>query len=482
MLAVAERIRSSPRYRWWALVTLLLGFFSTGISITILSAVLPAIAEEFGVGTHTIAWVVTGPMLVTGILMPTMGKAGDLYGRKLVYLLGWAGATALAGLAALSWDAGSLIAFRFLGAAAGAATGPTAMALILAAFPPERRVTAMGWWSFMGAGAPVIGLVAGGPLVDLVGWRWIFAIQPPLALPGLIVAAIALRPDRPDERPRFDVRGSVLLGLAMGALLFGVNRGGAGAGWVRADVVIPLAAAPALFVVFVRAERTAVEPLLRLEYFRRRNVAIPMTLQFLGHIPYMGTFFLAPFLLQEVLRYDTTRTAFALVPRPLANSLMSAAAGYVGLKLGERVTATSGMATMAVGSVLLATVGTGSSFLHVSFALGVMGVGMGMSLPGLVASVSNSVSERDFGAISAAQEMMWMLGMVAGMQGLQTFQAARVSVAGVAGAYQQTFVFGAVVAGVAAFLALGIRSTHHPVPTPPSESPEAPYVPEPVRD
>ena len=99
-MVVRERVQASQRYRWWALVVLLLGFFSTGISVTLLTAVLPTIAREFHVGTNTVAWVVTGPMLVYGVLMPSMGKAGDLYGRKRVYLLGWALSMAFSGLAA----------------------------------------------------------------------------------------------------------------------------------------------------------------------------------------------------------------------------------------------------------------------------------------------------------------------------------------------------------------------------------------------
>src|SRR6185295_16032440 len=95
-----ERVRASDRYRWWALVVLLIGFFSTGISVTILTAVLPTIAREFGVGNNTVAWVVTGPMLVYGVLMPSMGKAGDLFGRKRIYLLGWALSIAFSGFAA----------------------------------------------------------------------------------------------------------------------------------------------------------------------------------------------------------------------------------------------------------------------------------------------------------------------------------------------------------------------------------------------
>jgi EmrB/QacA subfamily drug resistance transporter len=472
-----ERVRSSESYRWWALVVLLLGFFSTGVSITILTAVLPSIARQFHVADHTIAWVVTGPMLVFGILMPTFGKAADLYGRKRVYLWGWGVSTALAGLAALSWNAGSLIALRFLGAAAGAATGPATMALILSAFPPAERVKAMGWWSFAGAGAPVIGLVAGGPLIAVFGWRWIFGIQPPLAVPGLILAWLVLRPDKPEGHPRFDIAGSVYLGVAMGALLFGLNRVGAAAGWARADVILPLTLVPVLGALFVRAEHRAAEPLLRLDYFRRRNVALPTAIQGLSVIPYMGTFFLAPFLFQEVLGYSTSRTALTLVGRPLANSVMSALAGYVAVRVGERFSAVAGMGVMAAGLVLFARVGVGSSSTFVVTALVLTGIGLGLSTPGLVSSVANAVAERDFGAIAAAQEMALMVGNVLGMQGLQTIQAVRARVVGTAGGYHDAFTVGAVLAVVAMAMSFGVRSMHRAHVMPPAESPESPLVP-----
>jgi EmrB/QacA subfamily drug resistance transporter len=473
-----QRVQSSDRYRWWALVVLLLGFFSTGISITILTAVLPTIGEEFGVGDHTIAWVVTGPMLVFGVLMPSMGKAGDLFGRKRVYLLGWTFSVLFSGMAALSWSAGSLIAFRLLAAGAGAATGPASMALILSAFPPAERVKAMGWWSFAGAGAPVIGLVVGGPLVDLVGWRWIFGVQPPLALPALILAWWVLRRDDvPLDRPTFDLKGSLLLGGTMGSFLYGLNQTAAG-GWSRPNVLVPLALAPILGVAFVRVERTHADPLLHLEYFKRRNVAIPMVLILLGHIPYMGTFFLSPFLLHEVLGYDNARTALALVGRPLSNSLASAAAGYLAIKLGERTTTVGGMSALAAGLFLFTVVGPRSSFQQVVLALVLTGMGMGLSLPGLVSSIANSVEEKDFGATSAAQEMLMMVGMTLGMQGMQTIQAMRERVVGQTVSYQHTFLVGALIATAAALLAFSVRSMHRAQPVPPSESPEAPYLPE----
>jgi EmrB/QacA subfamily drug resistance transporter len=480
-MSLRDRVRASERYRWWALVVLLLGFFSTGISVTILTAVLPTIAREFHVGNNTVAWVVTGPMLVFGVLMPSMGKAGDLFGRKRVYLLGWALSIAFSGLAALSWSAGTLIAFRLLSAAAGAATGPASMALILSAFPPTERVKAMGWWSFAGAGAPVIGLVVGGPLVDLVGWRWIFGVQPPLAVPGLLLAMWVLRPDSSTgHRASFDVKGSVLLGATMGSFLFGLNQV-SGSNWGSPAVLVPLVLAPLLGYAFARVERVHPDPLIQLSYFRRRDVAVPMSLILLSLIPFMGTFFLSPFLLHDVLHYNNARTALALTPRPLANSLASAAAGYVAIKLGERFSAVVGMGAMTAGLLVLAAVGPRSSFGQVVLALVLTGLGMGLSFPGLISTIANSVSERDFGAISAAQEMLMMVGMTLGMQGMQTLQTARAHSVGAAAGYHDAFLVGAVLAGIATVIAFGVRSMHRAQPVPPTESPESPYMAEPVR-
>lgn len=477
--AFRTRIQSSARYPWWALGILLVGFFSTGISITILTAVLPAIARELGVGTATITWVVTGPMLATGILTPTMGKAGDLYGRKRVYLIGWTTSMAFAGLAALSWNAGALITFRLLGAAAGAATGPASMAIILSAFGRADRVKAVGWWSFMGAGAPVLGLVVGGPLVDVVGWRWIFGIQPPLGAGGILLAWFLLQDDVPTEHPRFDLAGSATIGLTMGAGLYALNRGGS-AGWGRADVVIAFALVPVLAIAFVLRERSHDAPLIPLAYFRKRDVSIPVAIQAIAHVPYMGAFFLTPFFVQGVLGYDNTRTAFALLPRPLTNAVLSVAAGYVAVRLGERFCAVGGGTALVIGMLLFAALGRDASFWQVVVAQSLTGAGLGLAYPALASTVANAVDESDFGTISAVENMAWTVGSVAGMQLLQTVQQVRAERVGQAAAFGDVFLLASAVAVVALVLSGFVRSMHRTGPVPPTESPEAPVLPEPV--
>ncbi|MER3453328.1 MAG: hypothetical protein C4344_06795, partial [Acidimicrobiia bacterium] len=108
---VARRAESSPRYRWWVAWAVLAGLFSVGFTITILSVSLPRIARDLGTDTATLTWVVTGPLLAVGVLGPTLGKAGDVWGHTRVYLLGLSGAAVFAALTAVAWNAGSLIVF-----------------------------------------------------------------------------------------------------------------------------------------------------------------------------------------------------------------------------------------------------------------------------------------------------------------------------------------------------------------------------------
>src|SRR5262249_56626358 len=143
----------------------------------------------------------TGHFIALALSMPLFGKIGDVRGHRRVYLVGLAGFTVATILTAFAWDGASLIAIRAIGAVPGAATGPASMALIMRAFPEDERVKAMGWWSLVGAGAPVLGLVAGGPLVDAIGWRAMFLVQAPVALAALR-ASIPVPPATPRTRPQ----------------------------------------------------------------------------------------------------------------------------------------------------------------------------------------------------------------------------------------------------------------------------------------
>lgn len=441
---VAARVERSSRFPWLVLGTVLLGLFSVGFTITILAVSLSTIADDVGSTKTTLTWVITGPLLAFGIVGPAFGRAGDLFGQKRIYLLGMAGSAVFAIGIALSWNAASLIAFRVLASGFGAATGPASMALIYSVFPQSRRVQAMGYWSMVGAGAPVLGVVLGGPIVEALSWRIIFLVQAPLALFCMLLAALVLPETEGGDRVRFDVLGTVLLGVGVTSVLFALNRGPV-LGWEHRLVVGGFVLSPLMLAAFVLWERRAPSPLLRLEYLRRRNVAAPIATQFFTNFAYMGGFIITPFLLDEVFGYGETRIGLLSISRPLTFAIVAPIAGYIAIRVGERVTGVFGASAVALSMVLLAQVDMSSSDWLVIAGLAMSGMGLGASSPSMAATIAGAVDEEDLGIAGAAQQMMTQIGVVAGIQLMQTVQASGERTVGLASSYHRAYLLGAVV-------------------------------------
>ena len=456
---VQGRLERHERGPWIVLATALFGLLAVSSTITILAVSIPTIAEDLDASETTLTWLITGPVLAFSVLGPSVGKLGDLWGYRRIYLVGLGGAAFFAALTAVAWDVGSLIAFRVLAAGIGAATGPASMAMINRSFPPERRVQALGYWSLVMAGGPVLGVVIGGPLVEAFSWRMIFVGQVPLMLAALgLAAAVLPDTDRSEQRQRFDVAGSVVLAVGVTALLFAINRGPE-AGWTSGPVLASFAVAPLFLALFVRVERRASDPLIPLEYFRRRNFAFPIGVQVFLNAAYMGGFILTPLLLQNVLGYGETRAGLVSIARPLAFAIAGPLFGYVTVRIGERTSTMAGSVFVGASMVGLAAVGTSTSAAFIMVALALSGVGAGAALPATAATIANSVDERDLGVVGAAQQMMTEVGLLAGIQVMQTVQVSRAEVVGELASYGDAYLVGALACVASLGCAAFVRST-----------------------
>jgi EmrB/QacA subfamily drug resistance transporter len=444
-----RRVRESDRYRWWVLWSVLSGLFAAGFTITVLAVSIPDIARDFGTDRTTLAWIVTGPFLAHALGMPLLGKVGDVYGHRRVYLIGFGLFAVFTGLTALAWSAPALIVIRIVGALEGAATGPASMALIMHAFPAEDRVKAMGWWALVGAGAPVVGLVAGGPIVDAFGWRWLFVAQAPLALVALLIGVVVLRETPRAPRRAIDVRGAVALAVAtvlpLLALQVGRDRG-----WTDPAPLVLLAVAVLGLVAFVHVERRAADPLLPLAFFRRRNFTASLLAQSLAQFAYMGGFIITPLLMQDRFGYAVAGTALLMLCRPLSFSLTSPAAGYVAVRVGERLASVIGTSLVVVSMACFALAASQRWVGLVAVALVLSGLGLGASSPSLISSAANSVEPEHLGVANAAQQMVTLIGAVAGMQVLATIQDG--------GAFSTAYLVGLGVAVPAVVAATFVRS------------------------
>ncbi len=444
------RLDAAGRYPAWVLFAVLAGGFATSFPFTILAVSLGPIADELGSSETTVAWVVTAPMLLSAISFPLLGKLGDVYGHRRVFLWGFGGATVVAALTALAWDAASLIGFRTLAAVLGGATQPTAMALLFAANPQGGRVRAMGWWSMTMAGAPALGLVVGGPLVDWLGWRVVFLLQAGMSAGALAIAYMVLR-ETTRLRVRFDLLGALALGIGAGgfmAALGGVRELGIDSPWIPASIGVGVVG----LVAFVRVEERVRDPLLPLELFRDVSFSATLATNAFNSAAYMGAFVIAPLLLYKSFEFSITQASLVMVLRTASLTLASPVGGALGERLGERAPSVIGGAVMAVALLGIAW-GAWTSDLIV-FGLGLIGqgIGHGLSQPPITSAIAHSVDESQLGIAAAANRLAGQGGAAFGIAALTLVYG------GVAepGVFAEAFVLGAGLAGASALTALGI--------------------------
>jgi MFS family permease len=456
MPAATPRARSRSRSPGLVLATALFGIFVANVNVSVLAVVVPQLVEELHTTKTVIAWMITGPTLAFAVLGPTAGKLGDLYGRRLVYLVGLAGTALFAALAAAAQNAGQLIGFRTAAALFATSTGPAGMAIISTQFSRERRVQALGYWGLVSAGGPVLGLVIGGVVADAFGWRWLFIPQVPLALACLVLAAVVLPEARLPGRARFDVVGSVLLALAVGGLLFAVNRAPSW-GWGNPVVVAGLVTAPVAGIGFARYERGCPHALIPVEYFRRRNFAAPMTAQLLVNFTYQGGVILMPLMLTEVLGLGSAAISLLVLARPGFYALCGPASAWLAVRSGERRVAVAGAVAVALSSALMATVDAGTNELVIFAFLAIAGAGLGTMVPSLTSTITTAVDDRDLGVAGATSQMTLQIGTVLGIQVLQTLQLSHVG-SGVTASYHLTFLVASAVAVAGALVASLVRS------------------------
>ncbi|MGY1745105.1 MFS transporter [Blastococcus sp. SYSU D00695] len=400
---------------------LLLTLFTTAFPSTILTIAVQPIAEDLDSLPSTVVWVTTAPLLAAAVTTPLFGRMGDLYGHRRVYLTGVVTSMLFALASGLAWDASSLIAARTISQAAAAATVPTALAMLFRVSPPGERVRASARVGAVTSGAAVIGVMVGGPLVDLVGWRAIFFGQVVFCAGALVLSVLATPAD-PRERVRasLDVPGALALAVATLALTFGVNRLAVW-GWTPLPIAC-LVIAPLAVWALVVIERRASSPLLPVRVLSSRNVRVITGASVLLGASYMGNFVVTPLYLQGLLGLTAAVTSILSVPRALALLVAAPTAGRWGSRFGERRVIliscwafTAVLASMAVGAWTM-------SLVAIAIAIPLSGYAYGHAGPALMSAQSAAVDARDVGLATSLEHTGFQVGAVIGI-GLFTAMA-----------------------------------------------------------
>jgi len=435
---VQARAEGSSRYPWWVLWSLLAGLLALNFTFTVFIVALPQVAGQFHTSVTVLTWTMVGPLLAYGLAAPILGKTGDIYGHRRLYLFGLAGAMVSAILTALSVNVTMLLLARTLDGIQGAATGTASGALINMVFSREERVKAMGWWSLVGAGGPVIGVSLGSPIIAAFGWRALFWVQLGLIAVAFMVVAIVLprRRNSPEEEAqqksqaraefrRMDWIGSWSLSLSVTLVMLGLSIAPS-LGWTGPWTIGCFVGCAVFLASFIYRINHSSFPLIPPHYFKRRNFVMPMALRACANFAYFGAFFLFPLLMEQGYGYSIPRVGALAIARPLTFAICSPIAGYVAVRVGERVSAVAGAAFLAASMGVFALLAPSSGVWMVAIALALSGLGMGVAMPSTSSVMANEVKASEFGVMSAAQLLAMQVGEVAGIQVLETVQQALV--------------------------------------------------------
>jgi EmrB/QacA subfamily drug resistance transporter len=390
------------------------------LDATIVNVALPQIQARLHFSSGSLSWVLNAYILVFGGLLLLGARAGDLLGRRRAFVAGIAlfsvGSLA-GGLAERSW---MLLAARAVQGVGGALVAPSSLSLLTSVFAEgPRRVRAIGLYATVSAAGSAVGLVAGGVLTQLVSWRWVMFVNVPIGAVALL-GALAVVPETPRRRGRFDLAGALASTAGVGGVVLGLVNAGSD-GWGRARTLLPLLAGAALVAWFIRHEAGADEPILPLVVLTDRARASANAARALVFAGVYGTFYFLAQYLQDVEHYDPLRAGLAFLPWPFALFVASQLASRVLPRiLSTRSITSLGIVVATSGVALAAALGPRASYGQVVVGLVLIGVGAGMAFVHLTARSLSGVEPQHAGAASGLVNVSQQLGAALGLAVLVT--------------------------------------------------------------
>jgi EmrB/QacA subfamily drug resistance transporter len=454
---------SAPHRRWWALYVLCLGVLMIVLDTTIVNVALPSIRTDLKFTETSLVWVVNAYMLTFGGFLLLGGRLGDLFGHRRVFLAGIALFTIASLACGVAPTQFALVTARAIQGVGGAVVSAVALSLIMTLFTDGgERARAMGVYGFVCAGGGSVGVLLGGLLTTLLNWRWIFLVNLPIGIAVALLCRALIAPGRRDATRRLDGAGATLVTGALLVAVYAVVNANE-AGWTSARTLGMLGVAVALGALFIAVERRVAQPLMPLDLFRHRNLAVANVSGVLWAAAMFAWFFMSALYLQLVLGYTPMQVGLSFLPGNLIMAFMSlGASAKIVVRWGIRGPFAAGLLIAAAGLALFARAPADGSFVVDVFpAMVLLGIGAGIAFNPMLLAAMNDVAPEDAGLASGVVNTSFMMGGALGLAVLASVAAARTAQAQADGAveaialnagYRLAFLVGAVFAAGTAWL------------------------------
>jgi EmrB/QacA subfamily drug resistance transporter len=404
------RIFAEENKKWWTLAAVSFGLFMIMLDNTIVNVALPTLQKSLHLKVSELEWVVTGYALTFGALMLTGGKLADLFGRRLIFVVGLAIFTLSSLGCGLAGSASVLIGARVVQGVGAALMNPSTLSIITVTFPPRQRGTAIGIWAGVSALALAIGPLAGGVITEHINWNWIFFINVPIGAIAIVAAFAFIEESRDTslvQRP--DVPGLFSSALGLFALSYALIEANT-YGWTSGRILGAFAVAVVSLAAFVLLERHQRLPMLDLSLFRNRGFSGANGVMLLVGLAMFGVFFYVSLYLQQVLSYSPTQAGASFLPWTLLIILLAPHAGRLSDRFGPRPFVSSGMAIVAVSLFLFSRMGAHTTWWGLLPAMILGGVGMSAAMAPTTAAAMASVRPDKAGVGSAVLNSMRQVG------------------------------------------------------------------------
>ncbi len=412
--------------KWYVMAAVAMGVFLATIDGSIVNVALPTLMRAFDTEFAVVQWVVLAYLLTVTTLLLSMGRLGDMVGKKPIYATGFIVFTLGSVLCGLAPTVYWLIGFRVLQAVGAAMMMALGTAIVTEAFPPSERGKALGIIGSMVSVGIVAGPVLGGILIGMFSWHWIFFVNLPIGIIGSLMVARFVPALRPAGGQRFDRWGAFTLFVSLMALLLALTLGQQ-VGFSDVRILALFAAWLAFMAIFVAIEWKSGHPMIDLSLFQNRLFSINLVTGFVTFVSIAGTIILMPFYLENVLGYDPRSVGFLLSTVPVSMGIVAPVAGSLSDRIGTRPITVVGLIVLLGGYYALGSLGTQTVALGFILRFLPIGVGMAVFQSPNNSAIMGAVPRTRLGVVSGLLSITRTLGQTAGIAVLGALWAGRVT-------------------------------------------------------